>query len=586
MKLIKPLGASGGRRKIIAVSLAVCAALTVTTPLTAPAQARVDQDKKVPMQTMLTPSTSCESLIGFAVSASAIALPTSGATITSATLKPSTPEFVETDAVTQALPEYCEVSGSIHPVDPDAPPINFQVKIPTRWNQMTVQIGGGGLNGSIPRSLTSNSIPTGSAMPPDADLPMSDGYAMYGGDSGHQEPGTNASWALNDEAWENFGHASLKKTHDTAFAVIRTLYGKKPKVSYFAGHSQGGREALEVAQRYPKDYDGIVATAPLIGYTAHVIHKTLLATVQTGPGWISPAKYDVVAAEVMRQCDALDGLDDGVIDNYLDCDAQFDPLKVAQPFAAVRCPDGVDATDDCVSDAQIATLNQMHAPTKFGEELANGWTEFPGYGLGREAFPGWLTVNPQPDASTQPALGQPGATLSYGILKDPAFNLVNFETTRFTTQIRAASEVIDSTNTDLSAFFAHGGRLIIKTQSSDYSSNPHTVMSYYDKLVARFGQSKVDRHVRLYVLPNGNHGGEGQSTVTGEPIPQYVDLFRMSTNWVENDKTPPNEPVLSTQLTLLPYTTLATKPMCRYPAYPRYVGGNTKSADAYRCVAN
>jgi feruloyl esterase len=228
----------------------------------------------------------------------------------------------------------------------------------------------------------------------------------------------------------------------------------------------------------------------------------------------------------------------------------------------------------------------MHAPTKFGFKLANGWTEFPGYGLGREALSGWLAVNPQPDASTQPALGQPGATLSYGILQDPAFNLVNFGTARFATQIRAASAVIDSTNPDLSAFFARGGRLIIKTQSSDYSSNPHTVMRYYDELVGRFGQRKVDRHVRLYVLPNGNHGGEGQSTVTGEPIPQYVDLFRMSTKWVEKDITPPDAPVLSTQLALPPYTTLATKPMCRYPAYPRYVGGDTKSADAYRCVAD
>ncbi|WP_311380408.1 tannase/feruloyl esterase family alpha/beta hydrolase [Arthrobacter sp. ISL-72] len=119
-----------------------------------------------------------------------------------------------------------------------------------------------------------------------------------------------------------------------------------------------------------------------------VIHKTLLATVQTGPGWIPPAKYGVVAAEVMRQCDALDGLDDGVIGNYLGCNARFDAVKVAQPFAAIRCPGGVDTGNGCVSDAQISTLSQMHAPTKFDFELANGWTEFPGYGLGREAFRG------------------------------------------------------------------------------------------------------------------------------------------------------------------------------------------------------
>jgi pimeloyl-ACP methyl ester carboxylesterase len=420
MKLIKSPSVRGGRQRITAVSLVVCAAWTSAPLLTTPARASANTDERIPARVMLTPTTSCESLAGLTVPSSAIELATSGATITSTTLRPATPEVVGPDEVTHALPEYCEVSGSIHPVDPAAPPINFQVNIPTRWNQMTVQVGGGGLNGSIPSSLASNVPPTGRAFPPDADYPMSDGYAMYGGDSGHQDPSTDATWALNDEAWQNFGYASLKKTHDVAFSVIRALYGKKPKVSYFVGNSQGGREALEVAQRYPKDYDGVVATAPLMGYSAHVIHKTLLATVQMGPGWISPAKYEVVADEVMRQCDALDGLDDGVIGNYLRCEAQFDPLKVAQPYDAIRCPDGGDAADDCVSDAQIATLNQMHRPTEFGYELANGWTEFPGYGVGREAFSGAslrrdsarIALNPAIPTSVIPASVPPAKTTS------------------------------------------------------------------------------------------------------------------------------------------------------------------------------
>ena len=177
------------------------------------------------------------------------------------------------------------------------------------------------------------------------------GYAMYGGDSGHQDPGTTATWALNQEAWLNFGHASLKKTHDAAFAIIQTLYGSRPRVSYFMGQSQGGREAMEVAQRYPEDYDGVVATSPLIGYSSHVIHKTLLATTQTGAGWIPPAKQAAIGAEVIRQCDSLDGLTDGVINNYLRCNALFDPQKTAAPYAAIRCAGGADTGNTCVSDA-------------------------------------------------------------------------------------------------------------------------------------------------------------------------------------------------------------------------------------------
>jgi feruloyl esterase len=536
-----------------------------------------------------SPTSSCATLAGKTIAASSIGLPSSGATITSAKVVPAAPEIVGQTSVTHALPEYCEILASIKPVDPAAPPIQFQVNVPTQWNQKIIQVGGGGLDGSIPNSLSTLASAggslNGSAFPPDAQYPLFRGYAMFGGDSGHQDPGNTATWALNDEAWQNFGHASLKKTHDAAFAVIELLYGQKPRVSYFMGQSQGGREAMEVAQRYPSDYDGVVATSPLVGYVSHVVHKTLLATVQTGAGWIPASKGAVVASEVMRQCDALDGLNDGVIGNYLGCSAMFDPAKVAQPFAAIRCADGADLGNSCLSDAQIATINQMHAPTSYGFQLANGWTSFPGYGVGQENS-GWLRISPQPSQLAQPALGQPGATVSYGILKDPSFNLVNFTIAPFAEKLKAASAIMDTTNPDLGPFFARGGRLIIKVQSSDYQSNPRSTMSYYDAVVAKFGQRQVDEHVRLYVLPNGNHGGSGQSLTTGEPIPQYVDTVAMATNWVEKGIAPPDAPVLTNQLALPPYTTLATKPICRYPAYPRYVGGDAKSATSYRCAVD
>ena len=533
------------------------------------------------------PLSSCAALLGTNIPAAAIGLPTSGATVTAATLVPAAPAVVGTARVTQALPEYCRILGSIRPVDPAAPPINFQLNIPTQWNQKTIQVGGGGLNGSIPANLAAigtSGSPISGAFPPDAPYPLSSGYAMFGGDSGHQVSSTAADWALNDEAWVNFGHAALKKTHDAAFALVETLYGSRPRVSYFMGQSQGGREAMEVAQRYPEDYDGIVATSPLIGYSAHVIHKTLLAAAQTGPRWIPPAKQAAIGAEVLRQCDALDGLADGVIANYLACSARFDPLKVAQPYAAIRCADGGDTGDACVSDSQIETLHQMHAPLRFGFALANGWSEFPGYQVGRESEGGWLNITPQPSLQAQPALGQPGATVSYGIIKDPAFNLGNFTIAAFKDRIVQSSAIIDSTNTDLSRFFARGGRLIIKAQGSDYASNPRTVMRYYDGMVQRFGQRAVDRHVRFYMLPNGDHNGGVQSLPARTAEPQYVDLIRMSTDWVEKNVLPADAPVVSAKESLPPYTVSATRPMCHYPAYPRYVAGDARQAGSYRCT--
>jgi pimeloyl-ACP methyl ester carboxylesterase len=536
---------------------------------------------------MLAPRMACSALVGQDIPAADITLPTRGARVLVAELIAPKAAHQTATALVHATPEHCRVSGTIQPMDLAAFPIHFQLNIPTAWNQKSLQVGGGGLNGKLPENLatiTGSGSPISGAFPPDAAYPLSQGYATFGGDSGHQDPGVQATWALNDEAWTNFAHAGLKKTHDAVFAVIQRLYGSRPRVSYFMGNSQGGREALEVAQRYPDDYDGVVAVAPLIGYTAHVVHKTLLATVQTGPGWIAPAKLPAIAAEVLRQCDALDGLSDGVISHYQACKAKFDPLRVAQPYLAIRCVNGADGGAQCVSDAQIATLNQMHAPTDFGFPLAHGLSRFPGYGTGREGLPGFLNIQPQPTPGTAPALGQPGATVAFGILKDPGAALARFAIAPHRDKLQAASALIDSTNPDLSRFFARGGRLIVKNSPADYASHPQVMMDYHDAVVARFGQATADAHLRYYVLPHTSHGGDGVSASTGEVMPQYVNLVQMAFDWVERGVTPPDAPVVRAQSRLPPHAVTATRPMCRYPLYPRYLGqGDPRQAANFVC---
>lgn len=538
----------------------------------------------------LQPRVPCASLAGLRIPASAIALPTRGAVLASAELVPAAAARTnpQTGAVILPVPEHCKLLGDILSIDPAAPPIKFQLNVPTAWNRKIIQVGGGGLNGAIPANLAvigSTGSPISMAQPPDAPYPMSKGYAMFGGDSGHQGQGTD--WALNDEAWFNFGHAALKKTHDAAFAVMLALYGMTPERSYFMGQSQGGREALEVAQRYPADYDGVVATAPLIGYTAHVVAKTVYATLQTGSGWLSAEKARAVGAEVLRQCDALDGLADGVISHYTACNARFaDAARTTAVLQPIRCEGGADTGPSCLSDAQIAMVAAMHEPTRFGFELANGLSELPGYGTGREGV-AWLNLNPRPGLPDRPNLGQPGVTLQYGILKNPSFNLLNFKIADHRERIVAASRLIDSTNPDLGAFFARGGKLIVKSNSADYSVNPRVLARYVETVVARHGRKRVDEHLRYYVLPHAGHGGDGASATTGDPIPQYVDLVTMLTDWVERGILPPDAPVLSAKLRTPPYTVTATRPMCRYPLYPRYDGrGDTQRAESFTCRAD
>ncbi|HTG72498.1 MAG TPA: tannase/feruloyl esterase family alpha/beta hydrolase, partial [Terriglobia bacterium] len=215
------------------------------------------------------------------------------------------------------------------PVDraPTAKPINFQVAFPSTWSGRAAQLGGGGMNGSIP-GLTGN--------------PFGQGFVTYGSDSGHQAGGpgggggrggfgggrgaqagaANAAnpddWALNDEAIRNLGYMQLKKTHDAALVLIDRMYGVRPAFNYFIGSSQGGREALTVAQRYPQDYDGVAANVPIVGFSSLMLARAL-NRIQEIPldHWVTNAKVNAIRGEFMRQCDKLDGLADGIVNNYM-----------------------------------------------------------------------------------------------------------------------------------------------------------------------------------------------------------------------------------------------------------------------------
>jgi feruloyl esterase len=205
------------------------------------------------------------------------------------------------------------------PVDtaPTARSINFRVILPASWNRRAAQLGGGGMNGIIP-NLTGVDFGTGGSSL------LQRGFATYGSDSGHQLPAfgprrggppavpPDQEWALNDEAIRNLGYMQMKKTHDAAMVLIRRMYGERPRFNYYIGTSQGRREALTVAQRYPGDYDGLAANVPIVSFSSLMlapelirIHEKLLAN------WVTPAEVNAIRGEFMRQCDALDGLADG-----------------------------------------------------------------------------------------------------------------------------------------------------------------------------------------------------------------------------------------------------------------------------------
>ena len=236
------------------------------------------------------PEEACAALVRADFAASKIDLPSGPAAIDSAVIVAAVAFAVAEKAptpaarITPATPSFCKVLGHIKPIDPTAPNISFQINLPFDWNGRSVQYGGGGFNGML---VTGLGLPP--AHPFDKPSPLAQGFVTYGTDSGHlTKPGEEPpAFAANDEAFANFAHLSYKKVRDVAVATMQRAYGRGPEKLYFVGSSEGGREGLTMAQRYPADFDGIFARVPVINWAGlqHAGWRSGLATM--GDGYLS-----------------------------------------------------------------------------------------------------------------------------------------------------------------------------------------------------------------------------------------------------------------------------------------------------------
>lgn len=518
------------------------------------------------------------------VPAASIGLPSAGATIESADVVPPSPlALAELPfgplpsylAVVPAAPEYCKVTGVIAPVDPKAPPIRFQVNLPTQWNGSSVQFGGGGFNGVL---ITGLGLPP--LAPADRPSPLARGFVTYGADSGHQNaPGVPLqAFALNDEALTNFAYASYKKVRDVAVALMQRRYGRGPAKLYYVGFSEGGREGLTMAQRFPDDYDGILSGVPVINWVGLQSAGTRVGVAQFGSGWIGPDKVKFVHDAVIAACDQLDGFADGIVSNYEGCKRVFDVSKLA-------CAPG--ETTGCLSEAQLKTVKAMYAPFEFSFTLANGVRSYPGWGLGGEAAQGtgpvggwvsWQTGTAAPTLPPGPASSRAwlygSGAVQFFFARDPNYDVTRFDPAQFADRMREISALMDSTNADLQAFSARGGKLIVYENMSDYAQSPYAGIDYYKSVVGRMGQAGADGFMRFYITPGADHMGVG--------APSSVDMLEVLTDWVERGKTP-GDLVQQLHEAKPPFAVVSARPMCRYPAYPHYRGGELTKAESFMC---
>jgi hypothetical protein len=523
----------------------------------------------------------CAALAGRSVEPKLIGLPSGPASVTSAAVEhlPASPASPEPSVA------YCKALGEIASRDAAAPPIRFEVNLPDNWNRKAVQYGGGGFNGVLISGLD----PLRDARL-DSPVPVARGFATWGTDSGHDNaklPEIQA-FALNDEALENFAFAAYKKVRDVAVEIARLRYGEPPRRIYFYGGSEGGREGLTMAQRFPADFDGIVSVVPVINWVGLQAAGARNGIALMGPGWLSPAKVKTLHKAVMEACDARDGLTDGIVSRYASCIGTFDPQKL-------RCAGGRD-DDACLNEAQIAAVETIRKRYVFPFPLANGITSYPGFNYGGEDQPdgmvAWMSgpkppVFPLPPPAEQSRAWFFGAgAVRYFLAGDPKLDPRRFRPEDYKARIERISALMDSTDPDLSRFAARGGKLILKENMSDFAQSPFAGVEYYKSVVAKLGQSAVDQFVQFYVTPGASHSGAGISSVDGAPLPRGIDLLAEIDYWVDQGVAP-HALVQVAQEAKPPFAITASRPMCRYPAWPRYRGeGSPKDAASFACVTD
>lgn len=479
--------------------------------------------------------------------------------------------------VTPATPSFCKLLGHIAPIDPSAPRINFQINLPLEWNGRSVQYGGGGFNGVL---ITGLALPP--ASPFDKASPLAQGFVTYGTDSGHQtKPGEEPpAFAANDEAFENFAHLSYKKVRDVAVATIKRAYSKAPDRLYFVGSSEGGREGLTMAQRYPADFDGVFSRVPVINWVGLQHAGWNSGRALMGKGYLTAAHVKLVHGAVLAACDPADGVADSLISNPVACKSAFDITQLA-------CASG-QSGESCLAPEQVKAVQTLHAPFKFTEPLANGLDDYPGWGVSGEATQGFASTGGWPSwwvGSTPPA--QPpapgnGIAWVYGsggmrhiILRDPNADATTYDPTKHMARIRDVSALMDSTNPDLSAFAARGGKLIMLEHMADYAQSPYAGIRYFEAVQKKLGAERVRGFARLYTAPGVDHVGSG--------APANVDMLSALVDWVEKDKAPAGLELIEQSVEATPKT-LRARPLCEWPLWPQYKAGDVNDAKSFACV--
>ena len=479
---------------------------------------------------------------------------------------PLPPWLPNAEKLFKSLPAFCRVVVQATPSsDSD---IRVEVWLPAEnWNRKFQAHGNGGFAGQIDYFDLAASLLAG--------------YATANTDTGHSAEGTDASWALgHPEKVTDFGYRAVHAMTVVAKELIGMRYGNAPQYSYFLGCSNGGRQGLMEAQRFPDDYNGILAGAPA-SYWSHLVSSGLWdeqALLNDDASYIPAAKIPSIAKAVNAACDAQDGVSDGILN---------DPRKCNFKPETMLCKNG-DA-NDCLTQSQIIALKKIYdgAHDKDGKKVFPGF--LPGAEEGEGGWPLWIT-GPEKGKSLIGAF-------THGYFANIVYEKREWtpKSADFSQSVKLADEktakILNATDPNLAPFHAHGGKLIIYHGWNDPAISALNTVDYWEAVRAKLGASETESFVRLYMLPGMQHcnGGPGPGSFGAFNSPGPKDSqHNVQTAlelWVEKGTTPSS--FIATKYVGDPRTVKLTRPLCPYPQSAKYKGsGDPTDASNFSCTTD
>ncbi len=438
------------------------------------------------------------------------------------------------------LSSFCRVAAILKPV-PDSE-IRIEVWMPASgWNGRLQSVGNGAWAGTISYPAMATALAAG--------------YSTASTDTGHE--GNNPAFIPgHPEKVVDFAYRAVHEMTVASKAIVAAYYASGPKYSYWNGCSTGGRQAMAEAQRFPGDYDGIVAGAPASYVTRLQGSQVWIAAAghKDEAGYIPPSKYEMIHRAVLEKCDKIDGVEDGVLEDPTRC--AFDP-------AVLQCK-GADAPS-CLTAPQVAVARKIYA----GPASPSGQNLFPGLEPGSEK--GWAAL------SGLKPMDLAVDTYRYLVFQDPKWNYLTLDpNTDFARADRTIGSLMNSVNPGLRPFFAHGGKLLHYHGWADPGISPGSSVNYYKSVLkALGGKAKVNNSYRLFMVPGMGHCGGGDGTST-------FDMVSALDRWVEQGKAP--DRIVASRV--VNGATVRTRPLCPYPQVAAYKGrGSTDDAANFSCKA-